>query len=101
MLLFVKLKYIKFQKFVGEHLNTENNQINKTLYWSVGIIHDKLALAYDMGSFFIKKILDLRVTLDATENSCSTFYRYVFFLLFHVLYCFSPCRHGLFKETCA
>ena len=32
---------------------------------------DKLALANDMGSFFIKKISDLRVSLDATENLCS------------------------------
>ena len=32
----------------------------------------KLALVNGMGSFFIKKILDLRVNLDANENSCST-----------------------------
>ena len=29
---------------------------------------DKLALANDMGSFCIRKILDLRVSLNATEN---------------------------------
>ena len=33
---------------------------------------DKLALANDMGSFFIKIILDLHVNLDVTENSCRT-----------------------------
>ena len=33
---------------------------------------DKLALANDMGSFFINKILDLCVSLDATEKLCST-----------------------------
>ena len=33
---------------------------------------DKLALANDMGSFFIKKISDLCVSLDATKNLCST-----------------------------
>ncbi|XP_022784544.1 uncharacterized protein LOC111325079 [Stylophora pistillata] len=33
---------------------------------------DKLALANDMGSFFVNKILDLRVNLDATENSYSS-----------------------------
>ena len=37
---------------------------------------DKLALANDMGSFFIKKISDLRVSLDATENLCSTVNRH-------------------------
>ena len=41
-----------------------------------------------MGSFFIKKISDLRVSLDATENSCSTINRYssqcfVSFTAFH------------------
>ena len=71
MLPFVKLKYIQFQKFVGEHLNTGNKQINKTLYWSVGIIHDKLALAYDMGSFFIKKILDLQLFIVMYSSYCS------------------------------
>ena len=37
---------------------------------------DKLALANDMGSFFIKKISDLRVSLDATENLCNTVNRH-------------------------
>ena len=37
---------------------------------------DKFALANDMGSFFIKKISDLRVSLDATENLCSTVNRH-------------------------
>jgi len=37
---------------------------------------DKLALANDMGSFFIKKISDLGVSLDATENLCSTVHRH-------------------------
>ena len=37
---------------------------------------DKLALANDMGSFFIKKTSDLRVSLDATENLCSTVNRH-------------------------
>lgn len=37
---------------------------------------DKLAIANDMGSFFIKKILDLRVSLDATEKSCGTINRH-------------------------
>ena len=37
---------------------------------------DKLALANDMGSFFIKKISYLRVSLDATENLCSTVNRH-------------------------
>ena len=37
---------------------------------------DKLALANDMGSFFIKKISDLRVSLDATEKLCSTVNRH-------------------------
>ena len=37
---------------------------------------DKLALTNDMGSFFIKKISDLRVSLDATENLCSTVNRH-------------------------
>ena len=35
----------------------------------------KLALANDMESFFIKKISDLRVSLDATENFCSAINR--------------------------
>ena len=33
---------------------------------------NNLALANNMGSFFIKQIMDLCVTLDATENLCST-----------------------------
>ena len=33
---------------------------------------DKLALANDMGPFFIEKISDLRVSLNATENFSST-----------------------------
>ena len=37
---------------------------------------NKLPLANDMGSFFIKKISDLRVSLDATENLCSTVNRH-------------------------
>ena len=37
---------------------------------------DKLALANDMGSFSIKKISDLRVSLDATEKLCSTVNRH-------------------------
>lgn len=37
---------------------------------------DKLALANDMGSFFVKKISDLRVSLDAIPNSCSTISRH-------------------------
>ena len=35
-----------------------------------------LPLANDMGSFFIKKISDLRVSLDPTENLCSTVNRH-------------------------
>ena len=35
-----------------------------------------LAFANDMGSFFMKKIWDLRVSLDATENLCSTVNHY-------------------------
>ena len=37
---------------------------------------NKLPLANDMGSFFIKKISDLRVSLDPTENLCSTVNRH-------------------------
>ena len=37
---------------------------------------DKLALANDMGSFFVKKISHLRVSLDAAPNSCSTISRH-------------------------
>ena len=37
---------------------------------------DKLALANDTGSLFIKKISDLRVSLDTTENLCSTVNRH-------------------------
>ena len=37
---------------------------------------DKLALANDMGSFFIKEISDLRVSLDTTENSGGTINHY-------------------------
>ena len=37
---------------------------------------DKLALANDMASFFIKKISDLRVSLDATVNLCSVVNRH-------------------------
>ena len=37
---------------------------------------DKLALANDMGSFFVKEISDLRVSLDAIPNSCSTITRH-------------------------
>ena len=33
---------------------------------------DKLALAKDMGSFFVKKISDLCASLDAAANSCNT-----------------------------
>ena len=33
---------------------------------------NKLALPNDMGLFFIRKILDVSVSLDATENLCST-----------------------------
>ena len=43
---------------------------------------DNLALANDMGSFFVKKILDLRVNLDATENSRSN-------INHHSSHCFS------------
>lgn len=37
---------------------------------------DKLTLANDMGSFFVKKISDLRVSLGAIPNSCSTISRH-------------------------
>ena len=50
---------------------------------------DKLALANDMGSFFVKKTLDLRVRLDATEKLCSTVNRHSS----HCSSCFTAFRH--------
>ena len=49
------------------------NQTPDTLFPPHG---NKLPLANDMGSFFIKKISDLRVSLDPTENLCSTVNRH-------------------------
>ena len=51
---------------------TTKKLFNQTADTSFPPHGDKLALANDMGSFFIKKISDLCVSLDATEKLCST-----------------------------
>ena len=46
-------------------LNNIQARFNQTVDTPFSPHGDKLALANDMGSFFIKKISDLRVSLDA------------------------------------
>ena len=50
--------------------------LNQTAHTPCPPHGDRLALANDMGSFFMKKISDLRVSLDVTENLCSAVNRH-------------------------